>query len=151
MSIGRQLFIPTLNTIIILTEPWSFKLFHSHINLKLIKNLYEGKFKLGTYFSYEKIKDDPKFRVLPAIPEHELKLMDSSFYKTRELDSYYLDVTLPEKTLLVVDKIFIRKGLKALDAVTFRTGVCENKNLSKKRFWVSIDDANKIYGKVIKG
>ena len=116
-----------------------------------MKGLYEGSFQLGTYFSYEKIKDDPKFKVLPAIPEHELKLMDSSFYKTRELDSYYFDVTLPEKTLLVVDKIFIRKGLKALDSVTFRTGVCENKNLSKKRFWVSIDDANKIYGKVIKG
>ena len=116
-----------------------------------MKGLYEGSFQLGTYFSYEKIKDDPKFKVLPAIPEHELKLMDSSFYKTRELDSYYFDVTLPEKTLLVVDKIFIRKGFKALDSVTFRTGVCENKNLSKKRFWVSIDDANKIYGKVIKG
>jgi hypothetical protein len=54
------------------------------------------------------------------------------------------DVTLPKDTILKVDRIYIRQGSEDFDSVTFRISDCPNKDLIKKRFWVKLDDANKL-------
>jgi hypothetical protein len=53
-------------------------------------------------------------------------------------------VTLPARTQLIVDRIYIKKGAPDFDSITFRIGECPNKAFRKKRFWVKLRDANRI-------
>lgn len=53
-----------------------------------------------------------------------------------------IEVTIPKGCILTVDRIYIRKGAKAYDSVSFWVeGLIPNK---KVRFWVSLNDANNI-------
>lgn len=62
---------------------------------------------------------------------------------------------LPATTVLVVDRIYIRKGQTGFDSLTFRVDYCPNKAILPKskggtlqyrqaRFWVKLEDANKL-------
>jgi len=51
---------------------------------------------------------------------------------------------LPAETRLVVDRIYVRKGAPDYASVTFRIKSSPQKELNKKRFFVSLSDANKI-------
>jgi hypothetical protein len=57
-------------------------------------------------------------------------------------------VTLLPGTLLVVDRIFIRKDSSFYNSVTFK-GEVEHRGVKHRvRFWVSLHDANNIEYKV---
>lgn len=49
-------------------------------------------------------------------------------------------VTLPERWELKVDRIYIRNGQRNFDSITFSCPY----NGKRVRFWVKLDDANKI-------
>jgi hypothetical protein len=60
-------------------------------------------------------------------------------------------VSLPQATILNVERIFIRSGAKDFDSVTFRVMDSPNKAIAPKkvggrggkcRFWVKLDDVN---------
>lgn len=56
------------------------------------------------------------------------------------------EVVLPEKTKLVVDRIYVRKGSSDFDSITFRLkkgDYPENKKIFG-RFWVKLGDVNRI-------
>jgi len=53
-----------------------------------------------------------------------------------------VEVSLPEGTLLTVDRIYIRQGMKEYSSVTFRSIL---KGIKKKpRFWAKLGDVNNI-------
>jgi len=57
-------------------------------------------------------------------------------------------VSLPKNTVLIVDRVYIRKGLKDFSSLSFRIESCPlkfldpNKKLNKKRFWAKLVDVN---------
>ena|SRR6185503_20165078 len=53
-----------------------------------------------------------------------------------------VNVELPIGTDLKIDRIYIRKGQKGFDSVTFFLITKEKEG--RKRFWVKLEDANKI-------
>jgi len=56
-----------------------------------------------------------------------------------------IDVELPVGTNLKFDRIYIRKGQKGFDSVTFFLITNEkNQTKGRKRFWVKLEDVNKI-------
>jgi hypothetical protein len=59
------------------------------------------------------------------------------------------DVTLSADDILTVDRIFIRKGSEHYDSVTFRAEIQHVGVYRKVRFWVKLEDANRIVYEVI--
>lgn len=55
-----------------------------------------------------------------------------------------IETTLPAGSILKIDRIYIRKGQKDFDSVTFFLTFCRGKKVTKARFWVKLEDANKI-------
>lgn len=61
-------------------------------------------------------------------------------------------VTFPAGTELSVDRIYIRRGAKDFDSVTFRSikGSCgDQKHLEKKRFWAKLADVRNMIVEII--
>ena len=62
-----------------------------------------------------------------------------------DIDHWKFDpqiVTLPTDTVLIVDRIYIKKGGEAYNSLTFRIKECPNPLLTKKRFWAKLHDVN---------
>jgi hypothetical protein len=63
-----------------------------------------------------------------------------------------IKVTLPEGCILSVDRLYVRRGAKDFDSVTFRTikGSCGNqKKLEKNRFWAKLADVRNMIVEVL--
>jgi hypothetical protein len=52
--------------------------------------------------------------------------------------------TLPVRTVLSVERIYIRKGAERFDSITFRVKSSPWTECEKARFWVALDDANEM-------
>lgn len=148
---SRALFIPPLGFQLQLAEDWTFRIFDEHRNSDLLK-------ASGLASKHPRVKHDDFWQMSVADKE---KAWDASPWRV-EGDDYnryfhhnsYTFVTLRAGTLLKVERIFIRQGMKGFDSVTFRAtewvthpgDPLEKTPKSKKslRFWVKLDDANKI-------
>lgn len=53
----------------------------------------------------------------------------------------YLE-TIPANTILQIERIYIRKGKKDFDSVTFKIVSCPDQTYDKHRFWVSLKTCN---------
>lgn len=53
---------------------------------------------------------------------------------------------VPKGTILVVDRVYIRRGLRDFSSLTFRTKSSPQKELNKKgiKFWAKLSDVNRI-------
>jgi hypothetical protein len=121
-----KLFIPPLTTKLELLESWMFTLHREYRN-------HDAWIQLG----------------LPTEQHHNYH------QPVGELAS----AALPVGTILQVDRIFIRKGAEDYDSVTFLVQGGPNKALLTKsrggtapkacRFWVKLEDANKMDVKVV--
>jgi len=58
------------------------------------------------------------------------------------------DFTLYEANL-TIDRIYVRQGMDSHSSVTFKGEVPSMGVIRKVRFWVSLEDANKIEGDII--
>jgi hypothetical protein len=122
-----KLFIPSLSTKLILTQPWTFHLFYESRNRLYIEKLRECY----------KIPEPPK----------------SIYHEPRGLGEF----TLPVGTTLSVSRIYIRLGQKEFDSVTFTINYetfspRRQKNINiKGRCWVKLEDANKIEADIVPG
>jgi len=57
----------------------------------------------------------------------------------------FVDFVIPAQTVLTIDRVYIRKGLKNFSSVSFIIGAgCPNKEIEKKRFWAKLEDVNTI-------
>jgi hypothetical protein len=120
-----KLFIPAITTKMVLTAPWTFTMFMEDRNNKLIGELLTFDWDLKR----------------PA----------------KDSDGYYKFVweakelgpcTFPIGTRLSVDRIYIRKGQKDFDSISFNVQIDSSwrgkPKVIKGRFWVKLEDANKI-------
>ena len=68
------------------------------------------------------------------------------FHTWHDEGKFLGDVTLPIDTTLSVSRIYIRLGQKGFDSITF---VAKSPDGVKGRFWVKLEDANKIQMEVV--
>lgn len=113
-----KLFIPELGTKIKLTEHWTFKLYAEERNFSLFKQ-----------------------KELEDIKKASQKAWQSDFWWKAQLkvhEDWAKIHSLEEGTVLVVDRIYIRKGAKNFSSLSFKIPG------QKKRFWVKLNDVNNI-------
>ena len=123
-----NLYIPAIGTKMVLTEPWTFKLWYEGRNTKFIDTLKTHFYNIT----------DPK--------KH-----DNYWAMTQEL----CDFTLPTGTQLSLARIYVRLGQKQFDSVTFNASweliSPKTKKMTKikGRFWAKLADANTIKMEVL--
>lgn len=123
-----RLFIPDIGTELVLTKPWTFRLHHEHRNESLGLALGLAHEIPGSYYNRVQWvstgKGSPWHQSLP-----------------------YDEVTLPEGTVLVVDRVYIRKGNEQYSSLSFRVGAGKSSpfpNKKRPRFWAKLADVNTI-------
>jgi hypothetical protein len=131
------LCIPSLGDTFTLAEDWTFSAVNDHRNVTVIRWAQgtpsplsgpQDWFPLG--YPYGK----------------------NSYAETQAIKNRTISVLLPKGTILKIDRIYIRKGAKEFDSVTFfspNTKVKINKNDSYSenkslRFFASLSDVNQM-------
>lgn len=121
-------YVPTIGDKIYLKEDWTFDLYKEHRNGDMAN----------------------KLNLIPPAERNR-------YYYGYPQQKFDQQVTLPAKTCLIVDRIYIRKGSPDYDSITFRIETCSVDSLAYKneqgkkikgktssRFWVKLKDANRI-------
>ena len=150
----QKLFIPNLNTLMVLAEDWTFNLYFESRNNTLLqafgaKNKYWSNRDCLSADDFEDGKI-PNVEYDLAMTEAELSDAYQSFRATNQYANPYIKVTFPKGTQLKVARIYIRQGGESFASVTFRTTkICPNKKFAGKRFWVKLRDANEIVADII--
>lgn len=158
-----KLHIPHLSEKLILSKDWSFRVFLEERNQSLIDLILGKRYSVLSHWAFYSNGEKPIILV-ENYSRYEIfdKLVDMQLLKVtktqalipsfigkgigtasrdayeldRPLEEIYLNYTIPKDSILSVDRIYIRKGSRSFDSVTFRW--------NKNRFWVKLDDANKI-------
>ncbi len=105
-----KLYIPEINDLLRLSQPWQFPLHYESRNTTLLQ--LSGQCNAG-WNGYSSNLSPINFE-------------------------------LPVDTLLVVDRIYIRKGSSDYSSLTFRIKACSIKEYVGKRFWAKLKDCNTI-------
>lgn len=121
-----RLYIPALKDELTVAADWKFSLYLEQRNSSLI-TLVEGH-DLDWEFWDKAIKY--AYRNWIWIPTDE--------YAKR----YPCDFKIPAGSVLIVDRIYIRKGAKEFDSLTFRVKSSPDERLTKCRFWAKLSDVN---------
>lgn len=124
----KQLFIPHLGDMIELTGPWVFTLHKEYRNTTFAKAA-----------GLVRMEHQEMMRTDWRTQKEELHEWDSETYDDKTIMSFEAG------TVLAFSRIYIRQGMSDYDSVTFRVVECVKKKLKRKRFWVKLDDANKIF------
>jgi hypothetical protein len=114
-----NLFVPSIGTQLQLAAPWTFTVHLEHRNNKFVEALVDAK--------------------LFTVPKNMVS--QHGYFMTGPAGK----CTLPLGTILKVDRIYIKKGCKDYDSMTF---YCRFEDATGKtwkgRFWVKLTDANTI-------
>jgi len=152
-----QIFIPQLDTEMVLDQPWRFTLENEHRNRAMLEVVAEKQLIPTQELIYRSDLDryqrnEQNVVVLedlePGAWYGRLKVAYSKYDYPDETD-----VTLPAGSRLVVDRIYIRQNAEGFDSVTFRLLDCPDqrfqaqgkaKPFGKKgiRFWAQLLDVN---------
>jgi hypothetical protein len=101
------------------------------------------------------LAEDWTFSLFPESRNHSLweVVTDVQMYTNwRDPNPDPVMVTFPKGAEFSVDRIYIRKGAKVFDSVTFRSikGSCgDQKKLEKKRFWAKLADVRNMIVEVV--
>lgn len=119
-----KLFVPTIGTILRLSQDWSFTLYNEGRNDALWEVFVKPM--SSRWGGYKERKLDGDW---------------NQEYKSEE-------VTLPAGTVIVVDRVYIRQGndkMKQFDSLSFRIQSCPNPKIKgRARFWAKLDDVNRM-------
>ena len=156
-----KLYIPEIGDQLVLSEDWDFILFAENRNRTLAK-------ALGYRFEFNKGFIDLKHNIEP--PKSSNYKKDQKGYAdayikyhedTEKLVVNNIHVTIPAGCRLIVDRIYIRKGISAYSSISFYVkGFLESLDLSyveeisditgkkrknvRPRFWAKLEDCNHI-------
>lgn len=109
-----KLYVPSIGDAITLTKDWKFNLTNEYRNRTLFELMFGP------------IKPDP----------------NGNYYYRSSFE--IKEVNLPKGTVLTVDRIYIKKGMKGYDSITFVVKKAPFYKKGKLRFWVKLKDANEI-------
>lgn len=121
-----RLFIPEIGTRLLLEKPWTFRLHFEYRN----ENFGKGQ----------------GIRPPPPTPNRWGWAPSDPWWQTDEFTAF----TLPEGTMLKVDRIYIRKGVGDYSSVTFYAFSPEEMAKGKSRpksmgrFWAKLAEVNTI-------
>lgn len=128
--------IPSIGDKIQVAEDWTFTLYAEHRNAGLLKAL--GMWDDNGRWHWSEYEDDHS-----QPPYHT--------GKPRQRIKDYGEVTIPEGTVLTVDRIYIRKGVKDYDSITFilNKKTCSDERIKTAkgtiRFWVKLPEVNGVF------
>ncbi len=155
-----QMYVPGVGDKIVLTHPWPTQIHHEYRNLDAISKFlgFEFNFHPGNAQTVEWLKihapahynhlswrmNNPEVRWGHSDEE---RLAYDAWWKTnRRLAEAARDevlavpVTVPDGTLLTIDRVYVKKGLSEFNSVTFWALLPGEKK--KLRFWCKLDDVN---------
>lgn len=164
-----RLFVPEIGTKITLELDWTFSLYDEGRNESLFTCIDDDKKKgldLWTKGLNDLTKkcDDIRNR-LTGIPFNstmyraiidEFNKAHSEYLEYRR-NKYSLEVTIPKGTVLIMDRVYIRKNASEYSSLTFiiesspdpkfaPTGIRKGFNhTGAKRFWAKLSDCNKLH------
>ena len=150
-----KLLIPKLGTELTLLEPWTFTVYNESRNASLIHLLTLKPSKPTAAFRKSKAKewaDRAKnyqaWYGRAATQQDEDHYMEAEWRWSQEGKKLGTH-TFPAKSVLIVDRIYIRQGQDDFDSVTFRAKYyhsSQQTGFGKKgkmvRFWAKLDDVN---------
>jgi hypothetical protein len=131
-----KMMIPPLGTNIRLVEDWNFNLHYEHRN----ESIYE---LLG---AFQELKGRHGYPANAYTPAHHFDPSERA----------PVPVVLPAKTLLTIDRYYIRQGAGGFDSVPFllpahpRPGYSFGKHRAA-RFWAELEDVNEISFEFLEG
>jgi hypothetical protein len=169
-----KMAIPSIGSVIVLTEEWDFDLYFDYKNYPLIQALYAGpeyvappipKDQAAYYKNNTKWWDqynrkqhgtkpeewhgDERYRVMKAEHPNAVGVTSREKHWIKE-DRPYLAIRLPAGTPLRVDRVQIKRGLDVFSNLYMGiTKECLNKKLRGKRFWATLKDVNRMICEVI--
>ena len=147
-----KMLIPELGTEITLAEDWTFELFWEHRNTKFWEILTDlNMIDENNFVPTATVNNGYGFtknKILKKYYEKYFKLIyDNQLRKTVPAQGVYFcyKLTIPKGSILIIDRIYIRKGCEGYSSVTFRTKKLPFKNMKRKpRFWAKLQDVNNI-------
>lgn len=164
----KNMYIPEIGDTVVLAKDWSFLLYKEYRNNSLfdhndgdnhsfVKTREERIRKLYVYLNEFENKHQERIDVVVPrgynYPPYTYQRMG---YKNPEHEEYdlkirtvisnhnrpFIPVTLPAGTVLKVDRIYIRKGMKDFSSLTFTAKLANMKKAA--RFWVKLRDVNRM-------
>lgn len=168
-----KMMIPSIGSVLVLTEEWTFKLYFDYSNHPLIQALYEGpeyvtppippdqnfyKDRTKWWDKYNKKKHgtkpeewhgDERFRIR-KFSDDEKNVSSIRGRRWMKEDKPYIEARLLAGTPLRVDRVQIKRDVDIFS--NFYMGItkeCLNKKLRGKRFWATLDDMNQMICEVI--
>ena len=115
VKVSNRLTIPTIGSVLTLNEDWTFGLYPESRNEKFW-NLITGS---------------------------EYPLFKNGYVLCKA--GAFIAVTLPAGTVLIVDRIYLRKGIQNYDSISLKIREHPiDKRFLKKRFWAKLDHFNTI-------
>jgi len=145
-----QLYIPEIGDHIRLMRDWTFSLYDESrndglqtlVDFETQPSVIEQKTNREKYYAILRdLQDSYRRNTIWSAEDTE------KYHKYRELADVpiFCPVTLPESTVLSVDRIYIRKGASEYSSISFYLKSHPHISLKKKpRFWAKLDDCNNI-------
>lgn len=156
-----KLYIPEIGDQIKLTEDWSFSISNEYRNSDFLKILYTYQPTLESSMERDKAR---YARDLEEWRKESARQYQQNRFAYTWNDSFdgpdpQISFTLPARTVLKIDRIYIRKGAEDYSSITFFLTDCPIPELAphdkkknpkgikggKRRFWVKLRDANNIW------
>ena len=136
----RRFFIPTIGTTIKLIKDTPVAIWAESRNVDFLESIVPYYPHGRLCWGRDEAKDLPK----------SMKCVKKVYDNYTSYD-YYADYTLPKDTVLVVDRVYIRKGkdMKDFDSITFRIRKEKGVKISG-RFWLKRSDVNNLVVELIK-
>lgn len=157
-----KLYVPEIGDHLRLTADWTFKLHNEYRNESLWK-LYDCDNDPEVAAQRAEADDlrtkiesiESKWRYPGSFNWHynnnivrdpvDVETANSLRIQLNKLNLWASTVTIPEHSLLSVDRIFIRKGMDDWSSLTFYLKEHPDKSFTKKpRFWAKLQDCNNI-------
>lgn len=164
MKTSLYMYIPDIGERLTLEEDWNFILFNEDRNFDFAKKFgydvepYYGQPEREEYIylplkickKIEEIYKKEFFEKYKSSKDYEI-LRSNLFTKVKEelpnlKDEMISDlkICLPKGTVIIPDRIYIRKGKSDYSSITFRVESHPDIKRFKGRFWVPLKDANNI-------
>lgn len=120
-----KVFIPTVGQRVKLVADWTFPLYWEDRNDSLFTHLSIDRPERRTF--YDNFEGGREAYLQPTLTRRKLRSSPA---------------TLPEGTVLTIDRIFIRKGMEDFDSITFVLNKPKGVKGPMVRFWARLDDVN---------
>ena len=126
-----KLFIPTVGTKVILSEPFTFILRDDRKNETFWTALHGKPVRQEYFYGY-----DPSSKKITS----PVKTTDCPY--RAEYPAKSIATILPKDTTLIIEKISIRKGFRGDDHLVFRIPAKRTSSVPMGKFWVSLNEIN---------